>query len=121
MLSDDELDGMRVTVVEALPELGAVERATPAADDLGGVALTWATLDAHVPMRLAPLDGAAIAEEELAGRASNSKRWNVYLPAGTDIAPADRIVLDGRTFDVDSIAAPRSWELAVRVVVNEVR
>lgn len=120
MLTDDELDNMRGAVIDALPVTGAIVRATPTADGLGGTSLVWAAVRSSVPMRLAPFDGAAFADVEFQGRASNSKRWNLTLPAGTDVRSDDRVSIDGRTFEVDSVAAPRTWELAVRVVVNEV-
>ncbi len=121
MLTDDELDSMRGTVVDALPVTGIIRRRTATADGLGGATATYTAIASHVPMRLAPLDGAAFAEGELAGRATNEKRWMLTLAADVDVRTTDRLELDGRVFEVDSIAARRSWELSTRVVVDEVQ
>lgn len=118
MLTDDEITAMRATVDGALPETGVlVKRSTPAADGMGGSTLTWATV-ATVTCRISPN---TTREEELAGdRVTNTQRWLLTFPAGTDVRPADRIVAGARTFDVSSIRGARSFELARQVIAVEV-
>jgi len=42
------------------------------------------------------------------------------MPALTDVNETDRVVINGSTYEVTSVASPRTYEVSCRVGVNEV-
>ena len=119
MLSPAELAAMRATAgVDALPGTATISRATVAPDGMGGQTQTWATV-ATVASRLSPSGGGGQTEGLTGGRSTADSDWIITLPQGTDVRQADRIVTDGRTFEVENIA-DRDWELVRRVGCREV-
>lgn len=117
MLTDAELAAMRATGDSALPDMCAIYRDTLAADDIGGFEVDETTLVARVACRLAPPQRKS--ELVLAERLDALALWIVTLPAGTDIAPTDRITCNGRSFEVVDIGQPHSWEINHRIAVVE--
>ena len=119
MLSGSELAAMRATAgADALPGTAVISRATVAADGMGGQTQTWAPV-ATVASRLSPSGGTRQTEGLTGGRSTADSDWIITLPQGTDVRQADRIVTDGRTFEVENIA-DRDWELVRRVGCSEV-
>lgn len=118
MLSADDLDAMRATVSQSLPDTAQVQRVTRQSDGMGGFTETWATI-ATVACRVSP-SGNMPAEQAIAERVQDRVLWTLTLPAATDVAAADRIVTGARTFEVIGVLAPRSYEIATRVVAVEV-
>ena len=90
-------------------------------DDSGG----WTevpTLGAAVPCRVAPLGAgrAGSPEEIVAGRMGLVEGWVVTVPVGTVLNEADVVVVNGtRPMQVASILAPRSYDMASRVLCQE--
>lgn len=118
MLSTADLDAMRTTLTESLPETAQVQRATRIDDGMGGFTETWMTV-ATVACRVGPRD--ITPTEQIVGeRIQDRVLWTLTLPAGTSVLAADRIMVGSRTFEVVSVLAPRSYELATWVVVVEV-
>lgn len=119
MLSTADLDALRATLNESLPETAQVQRVTRTSDGLGGYTEAWAAI-ATVACRVAP-SGNTPAEQVVAERIQDRVLWTLTLPAGTDVTPADRIAVGSRTFEVIGVLAPRSFELATRVAAVEAR
>lgn len=119
MLTDDELAGMCATVNDSLPDVFEQQRATSTADGAGGRTEAWATI-ATLNGRLAPEPMPTAPEPVQGARPATVFRWQITLPAGTDVIARDRFVKDGRTFEVRGVGVARSWELAVLVQCTEI-
>lgn len=117
MLSVAELAEMRT--VQGLAQAGTavISRKTLTADGMGGFTETWAAAGT-VSCRVWPATESG-AESLLADRITESDAWVITLPYATDITAKDRIVADGRTFEVVSAIA-HTWETARRVVATEI-
>lgn len=113
MLSDLELVGMRATLTSALPDTCAVERLTSESDGGGGSTLTWGTHLADIVCRLAPVAGGE--EGTPGGRIADESTHIVTLPAQTDIAEADRLVIDDQVYEVTLVRTRGRWEITRRV------
>lgn len=91
-------------------------------DGAGGYTET-PTLGDPVPTRVAPLGASRSGspEEIIAGRLGLAEAWVVTVPVGTTIDEADTIVINGtRPMQVASVLAPRSYDMATRVLVQEI-
>lgn len=116
MLSTAQLDSMRVTLDESLPDTAVVKRDTLTSDGAGGYTTSEATV-ATVACRVAPSGG---REAVIAGRLDAVATWTLTLPALTDVTAKDRIVVGTRTFEIAAVLDPRSWEIGRRVLCVEI-
>lgn len=117
MLSAAELAEMRS--VQALAQAGTavISRKTLTADGMGGFTETWAA-SGTVTCRVWPARESG-AESLIADRITESDAWVITVPYATDVAAEDRVVADGRTFEVVTAIA-HTWETARRVVCVEI-
>ena len=119
VLSDTELDAMRDTLDTSLPELAEIERATKVSDGRGGETLTWTTV-ASVPCRVAPVLARPPADQVTADLVTNVQKWVLTFPAGTNLAPDDRMIVGARRFNLYAVTAPRSYAVSTRATATEV-
>ena len=91
-------------------------------DDSGG----WTeapTLGAAVPCRVAPLGAgrSGSPEEIIAARMGLIEAWVVTVPVGITLSESDVVVINGdRPMQVSSVLAPRSYDMATRVLCQEI-
>lgn len=84
----------------ALDRRITIERAIETEDDLGGVVRDWVALASDIPAQVLPIsDGERWRAEEFAAHVTHrfQIRW------GFGVLPTDRIVYDGRTFDIPGV------------------
>jgi head-tail adaptor len=117
MLSPADLASMRATLLASLPDTAQVRRATRVSDGMGGTIDTWTTI-ATVACRVSP-SNTTPTEPAIANQVQDRVLWTLTLPAGTNVRADDRVVVGSRTFEVLGVLAPRSYELATRVVAVE--
>ena len=117
MLTSIEIDAMRTMLNASLPDTAQVQRKTLTSDGAGGFTEAWTTV-ATVACRVAP-SGQSPQERAIAERLASTSIWTLTVPALTDVRPADRLVVGGRTFEVAAVLA-RSDEISRRVVCVEV-
>lgn len=101
-----------------MPDACTIKRLAVTADGAGGQTESWSTAT-NVACRLAPLTGGD--ERIMADKLTAVSPYMVTMPAGTDIRPADRLVIGGRTFEVAAVLAGGGWETARRVAVVEIQ
>jgi head-tail adaptor len=118
MLTATDLDAMRSTLDESLPDTAQVGRQALVSDDAGGFSESWSVV-ATVACRVSP-GGLLPQERAVAERMGVVSSWVVTLPALTDVRAADRLVVGTRTFEVVAPLGPRSYEVSRRVVCSEV-
>jgi len=120
VISAGDLAAMRATLTESLPDTCQRSRNAPTSDGAGGTTDVWTTA-AAVACRISPLSRSdRLAELQVADRIAAVNSWIITLPAGTDVTEKDRLLSGSRTFEVASVLGPRSWELAVRLLAQEI-
>lgn len=117
MLTAAELADMRSVQAEAMAGTAVISRKTLTADGMGGFTETWSAAGT-VSCRVWPARESG-AESLIADRITEADAWVITVPYATDVTAKDRIVADGRTFEVVSAIA-HTWETARRVVAVEV-
>lgn len=116
MLSERELAALRSDLNELLTETVQVQRASRVPDGYGGETLTWTTVATVSGLRTTT--GLRPAEQVLAERLSTNATWVMLLPAATDVRVDDRLVANGRTFQVVTVLNG-DLEFVRRVFVTE--
>lgn len=112
------LDMMRAHAEQMMRDTCTLERKTRVSDGAGGSTETWADQAADVPCFIEPAGGGEIG---MAGdRISDKTTHVVYLPAGTDVTEADRVIVAGDTFDVTAVRRWGSVEVYRAAEVKEV-
>jgi len=123
LLSAGELDAMRATIGETLPDSCVVLRRTDVSDGAGGWTPVWATA-ATLPCRVRPTGQITPSEQPAADRLQGRMPFTVTLPVfdaggvATDVHDTDQIRRTGDTtaLEVIGVALPESWPLSVRVL-----
>lgn len=116
MLSTADLEAMRSTMVESLPDVCQILGHDLVSDNAGGHTAT-ADDPVEVACRVSPLRltrSSAQAEVIEVERVVEQSLWLVTMPEGTAISPVDQISHGERTFEVVEVLSPRSWNLATR-------
>lgn len=98
MLTDDELESARAVQRLLNNKQATILRSTTTPDGAGGHRTSYAVLRT-VTCRMSAAGGRDA--DLLAGRLSNGQSaWRITVPAQTDVTAADRVAVDGRTFEV---------------------
>ena len=116
MLTTAEIAAMAATQALTMTEVCTVTRRTLTTDSAGGYTDAWATASTTV-CRVAPVGA---SEAVLAGQQRSLANWKLTLPAGTDVADADRLTVGSRVFEVVGILGAETRETA-RVVLCQAR
>jgi len=116
-LPEDELTALRAVQAAALPDTAAIRRVTRTSDGAGGFTSAETTI-ATVACRLASPSSAT--ERALAERLGQAETLTLTLPYGTDVVLADRVLVNGTTWDIVALLE-HSWSTATRVMVSRVR
>lgn len=116
MLSAGEIDAMRSTVDDALPDQCVLNRLTRTPDGAGGWTDTWSAV-ATVACRVRPTNQNNASEPVTAERLQGRSPFTVTLPHDADVRDADTIqrVGDTTALEVIGVGVPESWSLCVRV------
>jgi SPP1 family predicted phage head-tail adaptor len=120
VLTDGEISQMRTQLERTLPDTAVIQRRTLASDGQGGSVETWAPIGT-ASCRISPVNLRGDLERERADSMAEERPRVVTLPADTTIEGRDRIVIADTTYEVTHVDGPRSYELARRVDVVEVR
>lgn len=110
MLTNADLNSMRVTAEEALPETCVLQSFSLVSDGGGGGTSTWTT-GGTVACRIAPLGA---TEREMGDRISADADSVITLPSTATVTTNSRIISGGGTFAVEAIRE-RSYEVTTRV------
>lgn len=106
---------MRAVAAQALPGTAVIQTESFTDDGGGGGTLGWSAAGT-VSCRIAPMTG---SERDIADRVAEDAESVVTLPADTDIDASDRLLIDGRTYNVLHVRERDAWELTRRVEVGE--
>jgi head-tail adaptor len=111
------MDWLRGLADAFLPDLADVSRYTET-NTADGPTQDWQTVATGIPCRISPAGIAANEQVEASAQIVAANRWTVWLPAETDLTVLDRIVSNGRTFEVQRVTA-RSYETTREIVCRE--
>lgn len=118
-----ELDSARAAWTALMPDTLQVVEYENVPDGSGGYTTT-PTLGEPVPTRVAPVGSGrgTSPEEVIAGRMGLVEAWVLTVPVGTDIDETDTVVINGtRPMQVASVLAPRSYDMATRILAQEIQ
>lgn len=117
-LSARDLALMRTAVEDLLPSTAVRQRNTRSADGAGGFTDSWLAGPSYA-CRI--VQAQQPQEIERGGGIAGVRQFEVLLPWDADVLAADRLVADGRTFEVIGTDQGRSWPagLAARCVLIE--
>lgn len=119
MLTPWEVEQIRKEHDRTLPDEVTILRRTLEHDGGGGRRETWAEV-ATVPARVGtPLGGESDLRANTSARLSDEDLHTVWLKAKTDIREEDRVVWQGRNFEVYVVIQRGNWELYRRVRIKE--
>ena len=115
-LTAAELTAMRAIEEEVMSSTCIIERATYAADGMGGQTETWAAIgtvvcDAYPQSRIE-------REKVMGGQVTSSPLWFVTVPTTTSVIARDRLLIDSRTFEVTFVPNSADHLTALQVEVQ---
>lgn len=123
MLDQDEIDDMRETMREAMPDLATVQRKQVVSDGGGGETETWTDLAPNVPCRFSPVAGGEAGTERgratVGGRAVDESTHIVTVEAERDVTERDRLLINGEVYEVLLVRRRDHWELSRRLEVRK--
>lgn len=107
---------MQDTQDEALPGTVVIERYALTSDGQGGAYEAW-TAAGTVMGRIRPMQNAGM--EVIGGAQLESEvKWWATLPTTATVYAQDRLVYEGRTYEVISVDNDKSWPTALRCEVE---
>jgi head-tail adaptor len=114
-LSTGDLEYMRSSIEELMPDICNILTATLASDGSGGMTATWGTIGASIPCRLDAIRG----NENIQGaRLAPQHAYVVTLAHDVDIDTDDRIEIGTHIFTVTSVDFEKSWDACTRVYLE---
>lgn len=122
MLTPAELEGMRATHADSLPDRVSVYRRRGVSDGGGAKIYTWYPVLADIPARVGVPERFTTGEQgESGGRLSDEEKPNLYFGAYTDVGEADMIRDDatGQWYEVNAVLRRGGWEIGRRCRVTE--
>jgi len=112
-----EVAQARTDATLAMPDSCAIQRVTRTKDGAGG-STTATAIMATVPCRLRPAGGGD--ERTIADALQWVVAYTVSLPWGTDLRPADTLLIAGRTFQIGGVLRGGAYSKDYRAVCKEV-
>ncbi|MEU7096057.1 hypothetical protein [Kitasatospora aureofaciens] len=82
-----------------------IQRAGAAKDRYGNVGLDWSNPTSTTVLGWLDTNQRKM-HEEIRNRDESESDGNAFLPAGTDILPTDRLIINGTTYQVYGVPAP---------------
>lgn len=120
MLTGAELTDMREEAELALPDVCVVQARTLTSDGQGGRTEAYAT-SVTTTCRVSPAGQTTQGNEVTRGDGTKALAdWIVTLPYSTSVAQTDRLLVNGVTYEVLGVKAPRGWEITRRVLARTI-
>lgn len=98
-LTAAELAAMRSVEAEVMSSTCVVQRYTTTGDDMGGYRETWAAVGT-VSCDAYPQNQRGVGENLIGEQETSLRRWFVTVPTTATVTMKDRLLIDGRTFEV---------------------
>jgi head-tail adaptor len=117
-LSGNDLEYVKRTSLEALPDIVTIQRSDLEADTSGGATEEWASIYADIPARLAERSGSQ--ESSVAGRESVVSGWTLTVGFDQDILEKDRVLFGTAIYEVVFVNEGRSYSTAKRCRLSRI-
>lgn len=114
-LSSSDLDWMRSTLEELMPDSCVLQTATLASDGQGGQVETWAAAGTVI----CRLDNGSGQRANVAQSVQPFSAWVLTVPQGTGLATDQRVVHNGVTFSVMAVSVEGSWLACERASLEQ--
>lgn len=114
-LTSDELATMRADSETFLDQTGAILEPTEGTSSIGGRTQSWGTVASSVAMALYASGG---QERLSANRLEFHRRYDLYLPSSQSLREDYRVVIGGRTFDVEWVDVASTRMTTKRAIVR---
>ena len=114
---------MRAAADALLADSCTIQRAAASRTAQGGTRQTWSDLATGVPCRLDVLRGLQITasnEKEIDGALGVVLDYTLYLRHDQDITEKDRVILDGHTFQIQSVLGDETWLFEKRAKLTRI-
>lgn len=109
-------------VALTLPDMATILRlpTEPVSDMQGGVLSVPVVLYTNVPCRLEPVTQLSGQEGRMGEKVQVTTFWTVTFAVGQDITASDLIMINSRTFHVNGVEDPQSYDVEVATKCTEV-
>lgn len=114
-LNTKQLTHMRAGAEALMPDLCVIQGVTRTSDGAGGWSESWSARGTVI-CRLDPIVSRNRSEAQ-AAREATIQYYTLSVPWDTEIAPDDRVVHDGVTYEVVEAHGDESWPVARRARV----
>jgi len=111
---------MRAMVLARLPDVAVISAITNTSDGAGGWSEGLVT-SGTVACRVDPLGANATESQVVVSREALEVTYRLTLPHDAPIAQNNRVVINGRTYEVVAVSIDHSWNVSKRVIITEVR
>lgn len=115
-----EITSMRSAMQALFSDTCDISRDSTGADPYGGETPTPNVIATDVPCDVYPQVQALRPVEVIGSQVEVRMLWNISLPVGTDVKVGDKLTINstGRETVVQSVLAPESLDLELRVVAS---
>lgn len=119
VVTDSELTKMRAMADDYFPDTCTIQTRTETVDGLGGVVHTWANTYTSVACRLDPVY-ADRSERVSSGVLEGESAWMLNIPYDQAISVEDRVIHDGKTYEVAAVVDTQSYRTIRRAELKRV-
>jgi hypothetical protein len=118
MLSSAQLAAFQAAANSAMDQSIQVMRSTPTKTSSGHFTAVWNNVGSPVLGNLAQPTGNQM--QNYGYEIGSEDSWLVRLPVGTNVVGNDRLVVGGKTFRVQFILQPQSYQTAMRLLASAI-
>jgi hypothetical protein len=115
MLTTSELQYMRASIEQLMPDTCTILNPVNTPNDEGGIIQTWGTVAANVPCRL---DMKSSSEPAIGGALQIFTGYMLSIPYDQTIDEVDNVVVNSIQYAVTSINSEQSWRAVKRVTLE---
>lgn len=122
VISGGLLATMRAQVNARLFDTAVIHAVGKVSDGAGAFTETWsAVVGGTVLCRVDPLGQNATGSRVVASREALEVSYRLTLPYDAPIAQNNRVVVNGKTYEVVSLAVDHSMNVSKRAIITEIR
>lgn len=122
VISGGMLSAMRAQVLARLPDTAIIQALSKVSDGAGAFTETWGAVSGGTVLcRVDPLGTNTTEARVVANREALEVSYRLTVPYDAPIEQNNRVVVDGRTYEVVSLAIDHSWNVSKRAIITEIR
>lgn len=118
MLTATELEAQRTIEESVLLTTAYVVRNSGTADGMGGLRDVWGTVGTAL-VDLWPINRRGDREQVRGNQLTSEADWFITFAWDFDVTHADRVEIDGMTFEVTFVPESSQWQTAKRVEARQ--